>query len=206
MIIVEKPKVIFIHNQKAAGMSVENFLLKELAGKKLLERHSYASDGIKTIGRKKWEEHYSFGFVRNPWDRLVSWYVMIRETPQSSPNKLWDYVHSNSSTFEEFILNCTESIYDDRNGYKYEKSFIKPQYDYFTDENGNMITDFIGRFENLQSDFNKVLQKVGLGKYELPHINKTRKKDYRIFYTSKTRAIVAERFKKDIEYFGYSFG
>lgn len=205
MIIVKQPKLIFIHNQKAAGMSVENYLLSKLKGERLLERHSYACDGLDKIGLETWNQYHTFGFVRNPWDRLVSWYVMIQETPPKSKNKLWDYVHSNSTNFEEFIINCTDSIVEDRFDYRYEKSFIKPQLEYFTDKDGKIITNFIGRFENLQLDFNNVLKSVGLSEYQLPHLNQTRAKNYREFYSLKTREIVATRFKKDIDYFGYSF-
>ena len=205
MIILEEPKLIFIHNQKAAGMSVEEYLMKGLDGHKLLERHSNARDGLRVLGREKWNQYYHFGLVRNPWERLVSWYVMIQETPPKGKNQLWDYVHNNSSTFEEFIKNCTDSIIEDRDGYQYEKSFVRPQIDYFTDEDSQIIVDFIGRFESLQEDFDAVLQKVDLPAHRLPHLNVTRSKDYRDFYTSETREIVEYRFKKDIDLFGYTF-
>ena len=204
MIYADKPKLLFIHNQKVAGMSIEQFMLNSLNGQKLLERHSYAEDGIKLIGIERWEEYYSFGFVRNPWERLVSWYVMINETPPMGPNLLWDYVHNNSKSFEEFIVNCTEQS-SERDGYIYRKSFIRPQFDYFTDKDGILRTTFIGRFENLQDDFDKVMTSVGLQKHKLPVVNKTRDKDYKSFYNKNTREIVAERFKKDINYFGYKF-
>lgn len=205
MIITEHPKLIFIHNQKTAGMSIESLLIKELSGQKLLERHSSASDGVKEIGREEWDKHYSFGFVRNPWERLVSWYVMMRETKPRGNNKLWEYVHNNAHTFEDFILKCTDTITEDRDGYLYEKSFVKPQLDYFTNEEGEVITTFIGRFEDLQDGIDKVLKQNNLPSYKLPVLNTTKKKDYRSYYTQETREIVAERFKKDIEYFGYEF-
>jgi chondroitin 4-sulfotransferase 11 len=205
MIVTGSPKLLFVHNQKAAGMSIERYLLGDLKGSKLLERHSYVEDGIALLGRSRWDEYHSFGFVRNPWDRLVSWYTMIQETPPSSPNSLWDYVGSRSNTFEQFITRCTDVISEERNGYVYEKSFVKPQFDYFTDETGNIAVNHIGRFENLQNDLDQILNKVGLPPMELPHLNKTRAMDYRELYTPHTQELVAERFKKDIEYFGYSF-
>ncbi len=205
MIQVEEPKLIFVHNQKAAGMSVEDYLTRELGGSMLLERHAYAEDGIKKLGRVAWEGYFTFGFVRNPWDRLVSWYVMIQETPPNKPNQLWEYVHEHASSFEDFIRNCTDTITEQRGGFAYRKSFIRPQYDYFTDDQGNIAVKFIGRFESLQTDFNYALVQVGLPPHQLPHLNTTRQKNYREFYTDETREIVAERFKKDIENFGYSF-
>jgi hypothetical protein len=54
---------------------------------------------------------------------------------------LRQYVYDNSSTFEEFIRNCTDEI-----GYAegVHYSFAYDQLDYVTDKNGNLLVDFIG--------------------------------------------------------------
>ena len=202
----ENPKTIFVHNQKTAGMSIEKYMFERLSGSKLfLERHAYVEDGINKLGEKAWEEYFSFGFVRNPWSRLVSWYTMIVETPPDKPNKLWNYVHRNSNSFNEFVENCTDELVDVRDGFNYRKSFTRNQFDYFTDSEGEISVDFIGRFENLQEDLDKVLARLGLPRYTLPIVNATKKKDYRTYYDDDTRKIVGIRFKKDIDHFGYTF-
>ena len=103
-------------------------------------------------------------------------------------------------TFEEFV-----------DWIKYSSSTcIHPvphrnQLDWLIDPHGNVIVDFIGKFESLQEDWALVCKKVGIGK-PLPHEKRNpRGKHYTEYYTSATKDIIADKFRVDIEYFGYEF-
>lgn len=67
------------------------------------------------------------------------------------------------------------------------------------------MVDFIGKCENLQRDFEAVMQKLNLPCVKLPHMNSLKPEDYRSYYDNDTREIVGEWFKRDIELFDYSF-
>jgi hypothetical protein len=70
-----------------------------------------------------------------------------------------------------------------------------------------MLTDFIGRTENLQEDFDAVCERIGVRKRALPRKRRaTDRDDYRRYYDDATAELVARHFKPDIEAFGYSFG
>jgi len=143
------------------------------------------------IGEKQFNSYFKFGFVRNPWDRAVSLY--LRKQGLQMRHKL---------TFEEFVAWI-----------KYSSSTcIHPvphlnQLDWFVDPHGNVLVDFIGKFESLQSDWVKISKKLGLTQ-ELPHKKKNprRGKHYTEYYSVATEKIIEDKFRVDIEYFGYEFG
>ena len=141
------------------------------------------------IGIRQFNSYFKFGFVRNPWDRTVSLYE--RREGLNMRDRM---------SFEEFV-----------NWIGYSSSTcIHPvphrnQLDWFVDPHGNVVVDFIGKFESLQEDWAFVCKKTGIEK-QLPHKNRNpREKHYTEYYTSSTRNIVADKFKIDIEYFGYKF-
>ncbi len=143
------------------------------------------------IGENQFNAYYKLGFVRNPWDRVVSLY--LRKEGLQMKNKM---------PFDKFV----EWI-------KYSSSTcIHPvphtnQIDWLVDPHGNVIVDFIGKFENLQNDWEFIANKIGVSK-KLPHKNKNpiKKTPYTEFYSKKTKEIIKNKFIVDIEYFGYKFG
>jgi hypothetical protein len=69
----------------------------------------------------------------------------------------------------------------------------------------NFKYDFIGRFENLQSDFNKVCGKLGLSEHKLGTFNAMDRIEYQHYYDEETAEIIHNLYKKDIERFNYKF-
>jgi hypothetical protein len=205
MLISRRRKFIFIHIQKTGGSSIER-VIKELVpdAYSILGTHDHASWAKREI-KAEWDQYFKFAFVRNPWDRLVSWYTMIAQGAlihtKYDLNRLWQYVLDNSTNFDEFICNCT-GVIDDVDG---RKSFMYNQKDYLTNEDGQVIVDFIGRFETLGRDAESVLTRLGLPGVPLPHINISNHRHYSEYYSDKTKNVIAERYARDISFFGYQF-
>jgi chondroitin 4-sulfotransferase 11 len=200
LFVSDSHKLVFVHIQKTGGVTVDRLLnerIPDLRG--LVARHGFASQGMDQLD--EWDEYFKFAFVRNPWDRLVSWYTMVTSFPRAG-NELWHYVHANSSTFEEFIYNCTDEV-EIKEGVHY--SFAYNQLDYVTDEQGNLLVDFIGRLENFDKDVQEVFRRIGYELETVPHKNRSGHRHYSTFYTPETELIVRERFERDIQYFGYEF-
>ena len=138
------------------------------------------------VTKQQFDEYFKFAFVRNSWDRELSLYKYILKTPKH-------YYHKQCLQF----VNFSE--------YLRKRQVLLQQYD-FLSNNGEIQVDFIGRFENFQQDFNTVCDKIGIPQQQLPHRNKSKHKHYTEYYDDETREIVAQKYARDIEYFGYKFG
>ena len=124
--------------------------------------------------------------MRNPWDWQVSLYHYARQT-----RKHFQYNLIKNFTFDEYIE--WRVLHD----LHLQKSFL-------TDENGKVLVDFIGKLENIETDFSTVCQKLGI-EMRLPHRNKSKHDSYRKYYTDKTNQLVTEAFAEDIAMFDYEF-
>ncbi len=83
---------------------------------------------------------------------------------------------------------------------------FRNQVDYLVDADSTVMVDFIGRFERLQEDFDRVAARRGLGRIELPRVNASRHSDYADYYTAAMAETVRRHYARDIEAFGYRFG
>ena len=211
MLVSHRAKFVFVHVQKTAGISMETVLKQNFPDLEQWHgRHGHASDAIGEWGRERWEDYYSFAFVRNPWERLVSWYSMIRARqagklihlpwPLNRQPRIWSQVARKGQTFEQFLDRCTDEIFD-RGCWK---SFAYNQIDYLTDENGEIVVDTIGRFENIAEDSRKIFGRIGIDA-TLPSRNTSKHGHYSDWYDDRTEQLVRERFARDIAAFDYEF-
>jgi len=144
----------------------------------------------KERGRGQFESYFKFGFVRNPWDRVVSLYER-NEAVQMQPQL----------SFEEFVrwIQYSSSTCVHSSPHRY-------QLDWFVDADGRMLADFVGRFERLQEDWAVIAKKLGVSE-ALPHTRANpRSRHYTEYYTTETKGIIEEKFKVDVETFNYRFG
>lgn len=137
------------------------------------------------VGDEKWSNYTTFVFVRNPWDRIVSLYHYHNQRiPEIFPEA--------QRSFDEWVkMGGTGSA---------QQLMSK----FISDDNGKVMVDRIGRFETLEQDFKVICKDLGIV-CDLPHFNKTERKNYRDYYTDETREVVRSWVQPDIEMFGYEF-
>ena len=187
-------KFIFVHIPKTAGITVIQMLSRACSvDDKFKSGHPIYDKYLEFFGQSI-KEYFSFCIVRNPWDRLVSVFHYLQNGGRNNKDAkqgemLKDY------NFKSFVHDFSFE--------KFPYIHFKPQM-YFIKSVDNF--DYIGRLENLQEDFNIICDKIGIPRQQLPHQNKSKHKHYTEYYDDETREIVAQKYAKDIEYFGYKFG
>ena len=204
MLLSQEKRFLFIHIQKTGGTSMTKMFRDEM---KDLKSYRNPHSPLSAM-EERYEAYYKAAFVRNPYDRMLSWYTMIDEMRKKLSseqidqykNKVQREVMLNADNFTEFIFNC--EYVTSRSGWL---PFHKNQIDYISNENGEVAIDFIGRFENLAEDMEKLGEKLGLSHVTLPHVNRSKHRAYQSYYTEETKQVITKRFKRDLEYFKYQY-
>ena len=149
--------------------------------------HITAQELRDRIPSPEFDRFFKFAFVRNPWDWQVSLYTYMLQNTRHRQHEL---IRSMDS-FERYVeWRVAEDVY-------LQKQFV-------TDEAGDVIVDYVGRFETLPQDFEQVCRRIGVSA-ELPHSNRSERRDYREYYNSRTIQLVADTYREDVELFGYDF-
>lgn len=149
----------------------------------------------------------SFSFVRNPWARLVSAYREKVHKDYATKKMLNGVykgfldsgipVHNNMSfaAFCEVVCAIPDMRTDKH--LRSQSSFVIRK--------GAPIVSFLGKVETMESDWNTLMDRVGLD-FKLAHLNHTGHQHYSNYFTD-TRLInlVGDRYAEDVRNFDYDF-
>lgn len=202
MVINHKHRFLFVHIQKTGGTSVTEALFTVEGTRSVGHAHSM----IDTLDPTVYSGYHTFCFVRNPFDRLVSWWnMMVRK---GACNDFSRYLLSRGHGFSQF-LDMKDVIYEGNPDERefpeaYPKSIAFNQLDYMNGPDGRLAVDFIGRYENLERDFAEVCGRIGL-ELRLPHANSFPRKPYWHYYNAEDVDKVRSMCKRDLEFFDYEF-
>lgn len=194
---------IFVHIPKTAGNSIQNIIRNysedhitckashqdgferfEIKSKEFgTTKHSTLADYKKVLPSDFYDNAYKFTCVRNPWDRMVSFYFSPhRKVKQWNRNDFIKFIHQVPSAISYLVLPNTSNY--------------KSIFQYF---------DYIITFDKLDSGFKAVCGQIGIPYEELPVRNKAKKQTYTKYYDAELVDIVAGLFSTEIELFKFSY-
>ncbi len=141
-----------------------------------------------------YEDYFKFAFVRNPWERFVSgWLDKVVKNNLLNFNK---EIHEKMQDFESFVIYCSElNLKTCNRHFRHQNKLIDL----------NEI-DYLGRMESFNNDLKQIFDILGLSLKKVPIKNKSEtKSSYDSFYTNKTKEMISDMYRKDIQLFKYSY-
>ncbi|ACM37248.1 hypothetical protein BBK91_019260 [Agrobacterium vitis] len=201
---VVAPNFVFVHVPKSAGRSITRVLGGETQGVPTHTPYTkLANFGI--------DKRFSFGFVRNPWDRMVSLYSFLCQK-RLQAYECPDYQqYIRDIGFKAWLL---EDEYYSRHDEHWPDEALPP-----LQRRSQLFwlsgCDFIGKIENINSDFRHIRKRIGLKPTlmerlrltsPVPKKNSSKRGNYTRYFDEETRAFVEAHFQEEIRVFNYTFG
>ena len=221
MLLSDRYRFAFVHLAKTGGTSIRAALgrrrsfnlsywstlichrVSRLNGHRIgckIPRHAPMIVAKEMLSPPVFNRMFKFGFVRNPWDRMVSAYYHFEKERQDllKANELADF-----SAFAKWLLTSTLA---ESNRPTLLRALRRPQREYLVDFDGELLVNFVGRYEQLQDDYRTVLRTLEMPDLKLPHKRRgRRRRDYRAHYTDEIAELVASHFAVDLTTFDYRF-
>ena len=140
------------------------------------------------LGEDTFSDYFKFAFVRNPFDRFVSYcsFATSREGSfQRDPKGVMRYFLFQAPPLNHMVF--------------------QPQHCFLTGKDGELLTDQLGRVEEMQESYDAICARIGIPSAPLGRANSSRRGDYRAYYDQQLIDGVAKLYARDIELFGYQF-
>jgi hypothetical protein len=132
--------------------------------------------------------YFKFGFVRNPFDRFISYCAfMTRDSDLFERNP--------QGVMRQILLVDRPS----------DHILFQPQHSFYVDSDGSLLSDQVGRIEQMQASYDSICQRIGIQSRPLDKVNASNRGDYRQYYDQQLIDGVAALYGRDLELFGYDF-
>jgi len=179
-------KTIMLHVERTGGMARRRILKRHNRHKR--EDSGYFAHATSTIVKKRvghiiWGQYFTFVFVRNPWDRLLSLYLHYRTAGKATRR---DPFVQKFGSFVEYVVSV-------------------PRHTKVSQYSRTVGVDVVYRFEEYEKSMRDLCRRLNIPYTHVRH-NGTKHNHYTEYYTPETIQLVAEYSKIDIETFGYQFG
>ena len=190
----------------------------------------YTVSALKELNVFPWDDmgeigsYFKAGVIRNPFDRIVSWWKMVVRCNPEKDIPLLEFINDMHSVcdgavelwpwfsvvvdedFDNTGLTEVELRTNREISRAKKQELVMPIGEIVRQAVDIHLDIFFIRYENLQEDFNTFCDKAYLPRQILPHKNKSDRKHYTDYYDTESRELVERLFARDLEYFGYKFG
>lgn len=205
MIISFDRKFIFVAIPKTAGHAIRVGLRPLMAEKDweqsdLFEKIRFPVPALAKFGHghltiRQIEKHlppgtcndfFSFAFIRNPYDRFVSFSA---------------FINRNNERMEKDPLGTMKGSFQKRE--LLLSILMRPQHEFITRRDGKIMVSHVARYEAIQREFDAIRRKIGGAPYLLPKINSSQRTFYKDYYDDELQQMVLDHYKKDFDLLGY---
>jgi hypothetical protein len=139
------------------------------------------------VNPEQFAAFFKFAFVRNPFDRFVSYASFITR-------EVGHFDRDPKQIMRHFLANPPM-----------DHILFRPQHEFVTDAQGNLLTDYVGRVEEMQQSYDEIAARIGIPTTVLERVNASKRRDYREYYDQQLIDGVAKLYARDLELFGYEF-
>ncbi|AQR61314.1 sulfotransferase [Brevundimonas sp. LM2] len=141
------------------------------------------------LGEAAFAAYFKFAFVRNPFDRFVSYCAFMLRGGD-------DFTQRPQAVMRHFLFIEPPE----------QHVLFQPQASLLVDEDGKaLLTDAVGRVEDMQGSYDSLCARIGIASRSLDRVNSSQHGDYRRYYDQTLIDGVAARYALDLELFGYAF-
>ncbi|MEP6633593.1 MAG: sulfotransferase family 2 domain-containing protein [Luteimonas sp.] len=140
------------------------------------------------LGETAFAEYFKFAFVRNPFDRFVSYCAFMTRADgafERDPQGVMRHILFNVRPLDHILF--------------------QPQHTLLVDGEGRLLTDAIGRVEQMQASYDAICARIGIPAAPLAQVNSSRRGDYRDYYDQALIDGVSDIYRRDLELFDYAF-
>ena len=136
---------------------------------------------------EEWDSFFKFAFVRNPFDRFVSYCAFMTRAEghfERDPKRV----------MRHFIANPP-----------WQHILFQPQHSFVTGADDELLANHVGRMEEMQASYDEIAKRIGIPTAQLERVNSSNRRDYRDYYNQELIDGVAALYSRDLELFGYKF-
>ena len=140
------------------------------------------------LGEEVFASYFKFAFVRNPFDRFVSYCAFMTRANDSfdrDPQQVMRHILYELQPMQHILF--------------------QPQHTVLVDADGKLLSDHVGRVEEMQASYDKICARIGIPTRALEQVNSTRRGDYRQYYDQQLIDGVSDLYRRDLDLFGYGF-